>query len=104
MTDVSCFFSEVRLVDLLAWNPDHSCYSQVLATAVLLIVILAISDKQNGPPPAGLVPLALFIAVLGLGASLGMETGELVCIHFFSLSKMDMTIRLCPQPGAGSWS
>jgi aquaglyceroporin related protein len=57
MTSVSCFFSEF------------------VATAMLLIVILATTDKHNNPPPLWLVPLVLFIAVLGIGAALGMETG-----------------------------
>ncbi|KAJ7134840.1 major intrinsic protein superfamily membrane channel protein [Mycena epipterygia] len=56
MTPVSCFFSEF------------------LTTAVLVIVLLAISDQKNCPPPAGLAPLALFILILGIGACLGMET------------------------------
>ncbi|KAJ7163475.1 aquaporin [Mycena crocata] len=56
MTSVSCFFSEF------------------LATAVLVIVVLAMGDKKNIPPPAGLAPLVLFILILGLGACLGMET------------------------------
>ncbi|KAJ7644861.1 aquaporin [Roridomyces roridus] len=56
MTPVSCFFSEF------------------LATAVLVIVVLAIGDKKNLPPPAGLAPMVLFFLILGLGASLGMET------------------------------
>lgn len=57
MTNVSAFFSEV------------------LATAVLLISVLSIGDPRNAPPPAGLAPLVLFLLILGLGASLGMETG-----------------------------
>jgi len=57
MTNVSCFFSEV------------------LATAVLMIVILAMTDKKNCPPPAGLFPLVIFIVFMGIGISLGMETG-----------------------------
>lgn len=57
MTNVSCFFSEF------------------LATVVLIIVIHAMNDKKNAPPPAGLAPLVLFFLILGIGASLGMETG-----------------------------
>ncbi|KAJ6610467.1 aquaporin-like protein [Mycena sp. CBHHK59/15] len=57
MTNVSCFFSEF------------------LATAVLLIVVLATTDPHNSPPPPGLLPLVLFILILGHGVSLGMETG-----------------------------
>ena len=57
MTNVSCFFSEF------------------LATAVLVIVVLATTDNRNSPPPQGLLPLVLFILILGIGACLGMETG-----------------------------
>jgi len=57
MTAVSCFFSEV------------------LATAVLIVVVLAIGDNKNVPPPSGLAPLVLFILILGIGAALGMQTG-----------------------------
>ncbi|KAF8195403.1 aquaporin [Pholiota molesta] len=57
MTNVSCFFDEL------------------LGTMVLLFVVLAMNDKKNSPPPSGLAPLVLFILILGIGASLGMETG-----------------------------
>lgn len=57
MTSVSCFFDEF------------------IGTVVLLLVVCAVTDARNGPPPAGLVPLVLFIAVLGIGAALGMQTG-----------------------------
>lgn len=57
MTPVSCFFNEF------------------VGTAMLMLVILAITDKKNGPPPTGLVPLVIFIAILGIGSALGMQTG-----------------------------
>ncbi|THV05801.1 putative aquaporin 4 [Dendrothele bispora CBS 962.96] len=57
MTNVSCFFSEF------------------MASAILLILVLAVTDKRNAAPPAYLLPLALFILILGIGACLGMETG-----------------------------
>ena len=57
MTNVSCFFDEF------------------LGTMVLMFVVLAMNDKNNCPPPAGLAPLVLFILILGIGTSLGMETG-----------------------------
>jgi len=56
MTNVSCFFSEF------------------LTTAVLAVVVFAMTDKRNCPPPSGLAPLLLFILILGIGAALGMET------------------------------
>lgn len=58
MTNVSCFFDEY------------------LGTALLVIVVLAVLDRHNGPPPAGLVPLCLFIVIYGIGAAIGMQTGE----------------------------
>ncbi|EMD40099.1 hypothetical protein CERSUDRAFT_112306 [Gelatoporia subvermispora B] len=57
MTNVNCFFDEF------------------IGTAVLLIIVCAFTDQRNGPPPAGLVPLALFIAILGIGVALGLQTG-----------------------------
>lgn len=58
MTPVSCFFSEF------------------LATTVLVIVVLATIDKGNAAPEGGMFPVVLFITILGLGASLGMQTGR----------------------------
>ncbi|ELU43232.1 MIP domain-containing protein [Rhizoctonia solani AG-1 IA] len=46
----------------------------ILGTAILLIVVAAVTDKRNGPPPSGLVPLVIFITILGEGACLGMQT------------------------------
>ncbi|KDN34586.1 hypothetical protein RSAG8_12318, partial [Rhizoctonia solani AG-8 WAC10335] len=55
---------------------DAQCFfSEVLGTAILLLVVLAVTDNRNGPPPSGLVPLVLFITILGQGACLGMQTG-----------------------------
>ncbi|CCO27222.1 putative membrane protein YFL054C OS=Saccharomyces cerevisiae (strain ATCC 204508 / S288c) GN=YFL054C PE=1 SV=1 [Rhizoctonia solani AG-1 IB] len=49
-------------------------FSEVLGTAILLLVVAAVSDRRNGPPPNGLVPLVIFITILGEGACLGMQT------------------------------
>ncbi|KAF9020678.1 aquaporin [Hymenopellis radicata] len=57
MTNVSCFFTEF------------------LGTAILVLVILAVTDARNSPLPSGLLPLVLFILFLGIAASLGMQTG-----------------------------
>lgn len=42
---------------------------------MLLLVVFAVTDRNNGPPPAGLVPLTIFFVILGIGVALGMETG-----------------------------
>ena len=59
MTAVSCFFCEF------------------LGTAALVFVVLAATDKKNNAPPNGLLPLILFLMLLGLGAALGMQTCKL---------------------------
>lgn len=43
-------------------------------------MILAATDKRNGPPPAGLLPLVLFITFLGLGLAFGSQTGPFVYV------------------------
>ncbi|KAJ7878048.1 aquaporin-like protein [Mycena leptocephala] len=57
LTDVSAFFSEV------------------LGTAVLVLVIVAMTDKKSTAPPPGLFPLVIFLVILGISSSLGMQTG-----------------------------
>lgn len=76
-----------------------SFFSEFLATAVLVIVVFAMTDQKNLPPPSGLAPLLLFFLVLGLGVSLGMETGEFhrkVAPYFALLTAR--LIRLCRKP------
>ena len=58
MTALGCFFTEF------------------LGTAVLVFMVVALTDKHNNAPPNGLVPLTLFLTLLGLGVSLGMQTCE----------------------------
>ncbi|KAJ8495278.1 hypothetical protein ONZ45_g12942 [Pleurotus djamor] len=57
MTNVSAFFDEF------------------LGTVILMLVVLAMTDRQNTPPPPGLAPLVLFMLILGIGAALGVQTG-----------------------------
>lgn len=40
------------------------------------MVIWAVTDPRNGPPPSGLIPLVVFFAILGIGATFGMQTGH----------------------------
>ncbi|EST07878.1 Major intrinsic protein [Kalmanozyma brasiliensis GHG001] len=55
-----------------------SFYNEFFASAILLIVILAIGDSSNTPPPDGLAPLVLLWLVWGLGACLGWQTAYAV--------------------------
>ncbi|KAG8905568.1 hypothetical protein FRB99_008673 [Tulasnella sp. 403] len=43
--------------------------------AILLIVVLAVTDKRNNAPPPELVPLIIFVAVTALSACLSLQTG-----------------------------
>ena len=54
-------------------------FDEFLGTFVMIIAVFAIKDKRNNPPPGSLAPLVLFLLILGIGASIGMQTG-LPCI------------------------
>jgi aquaglyceroporin related protein len=61
--------------------PSAACFfSEFLGAAVLLLVVMATVDKQNAAPPGNLFPLVIFLVILGIGAALGMETGN-TCLH-----------------------
>jgi len=56
LTNISCFFVEFT------------------GTMILALMIVAGSDKYNMAPPQGLLPLIIFITLLGIGVALGMQT------------------------------
>ncbi|KIM44759.1 hypothetical protein M413DRAFT_17714 [Hebeloma cylindrosporum] len=56
LSNVSCFFSEF------------------ICTALLMVGVLALTDKRNQLTP-GLVPIGLFIVFVGIVSSFGMQTG-----------------------------
>ena len=56
--------------------PSAACFfDEFLGTFILVVVVFAVIDKHNGPPPAGMLPLVIFLLVLGLGAGWDMQTG-----------------------------
>ncbi|EIM85991.1 aquaporin [Stereum hirsutum FP-91666 SS1] len=60
----------------LDYLPAAGCFfDEFLGAFILVLVILAVTDKRNGPPPAGMVPLVIFIVFLGISAAFGMQTG-----------------------------
>ncbi|KAG9027548.1 hypothetical protein FRB95_007615 [Tulasnella sp. JGI-2019a] len=60
----------------ISYLSNAGCFfGEFMATAVLLIIIFAVTDKRNGPPPAGLLPIVIFLTIAGIGASFGMQTG-----------------------------
>ncbi|KAI7310044.1 hypothetical protein KC315_g12741 [Hortaea werneckii] len=50
-------------------------YTEFLASAILVMIVFAVSDKANLAPPRGTMPFALFLALLGIGSALGVNTG-----------------------------
>ena len=47
--------------------PSAACFfDEFLGTFILVVVVFAVIDKHNGPPPAGMLPLVIFLLVLGL--------------------------------------
>ncbi|EJC98509.1 aquaporin [Fomitiporia mediterranea MF3/22] len=50
-------------------------FEQFFGAFLLVFVLLAVLDRKNGPPPAGLVPVVLFLILFGLGMALGAQTG-----------------------------
>ena len=48
---------------------------QVVGTAILIMVILGITDSRNAPPPAGLAPVVVGLLVVGIGMAFGVNSG-----------------------------
>ena len=60
-------------------------FSEFLATAILSMIVLALTDQRNNTLSPGLLPVALFLLFVGFGVSLGMQTGECYSLrHMFS--------------------
>lgn len=63
---------------------NGSCFFvEFLGTAILVFMVVAATDKGNNAPPSGLFPLTLFLTLLGLGVSLGMQTCG--CLYFLCI-------------------
>lgn len=50
-------------------------FNEALGSAMLMGVILGITDNRNSPAPAGLAPVIVGLLVVAIGASLGFNTG-----------------------------
>jgi len=49
--------------------------NEALGTAMLMGVILGVTDTRNSPAPQGLTPVIVGLLVVAIGASLGFNTG-----------------------------
>ncbi|KAF9045603.1 aquaporin-like protein [Panaeolus papilionaceus] len=47
---------------------------ELFGACILTFMVLAMTDKKNNAIPHGLLPIGLFLVLLGLGVSLGMQT------------------------------
>ncbi|KAF9029503.1 aquaporin-like protein [Hymenopellis radicata] len=57
-------------------NNAGAFFSEFLGTFLLVLMILATTDPRNGPPPAGLLPIVLFLTLFALGVCFGSQTGQ----------------------------
>ncbi|ORY87025.1 aquaporin-like protein [Protomyces lactucae-debilis] len=57
-----------------ALTPVGQFFSEVVATAILIMTLFAIGDEQNNPA-GDFGPLIIFFLIFGLGAAFGYETG-----------------------------
>ncbi|KAF8530056.1 aquaporin [Hysterangium stoloniferum] len=56
-------------------TPVSAFFDEFIGTAMLVMVILAVTDKKNIAPKPGMVPLALFFVIFGIALAFGMQTG-----------------------------
>ena len=79
-----------------------SFFTEFLATAILSMVVLALTDKNRKPETKlapGLIPLALFILFVGFGVSLGMQTGGCYSLDYmFPLQSLSILIAYALNP------
>jgi hypothetical protein len=66
-------------------------FTEFLGTVLLVLMVLAATDKKNNGPPNGLLPLTLFLTLLGLGIALGMQTCK-QSILIFTVKIFDLRI------------
>ncbi|PWN19117.1 aquaporin-like protein [Microstroma glucosiphilum] len=52
-----------------------AAWSEALASAVLVCAVFALSDKGGLGVPKGIMPIAMFLTLLGIGSALGINTG-----------------------------
>ncbi len=56
-------------------SPSAGFVDQLLGTALLLLLVFAVTDERNQPPGANLAPLVIGLIVLGIGCSFGSLHG-----------------------------
>jgi len=60
----------------LDYMPSANCFfDEFIGTFILLLLVFAVTDKKNSPPPGWIVPLVVFFTILGIAVAFGMQTG-----------------------------
>jgi len=49
---------------------------QFLGSFLLILTVAIIIDPLNGPAPIGMIPIAVYFVVVGIGAAFGLQTGH----------------------------
>ncbi|KAF8998106.1 aquaporin-like protein [Cyathus striatus] len=56
-------------------TPASSFFAEFLGTSMLVLGALALSDPKRNPIPSCLLPVGIWMLVLGIATALGMQTG-----------------------------
>lgn len=63
-------------------------------------MVFAVTDKRNGVP-GGFVPLVVFLTILGIGTSFGMQTGTFSLLFISSLLTVSIGFAVNPARDLG---
>lgn len=63
------------LLYVLDLNVVNAFVFKVIATAALILCILAITDKRNIGAPKGMEPLCIGLIIMAIGVSMGLNCG-----------------------------
>ena len=56
-------------------NPISHLPLQFIGTFIFIFVVFTVADKSNSGLHFSLIPLAIFVVILGGGSAFGMQTG-----------------------------
>jgi len=60
----------------LPYMPAANCFfDEFICSFLLILGVWTITDQNNGPVPAWVIPIGIYFVVVGIGAAFGMQTG-----------------------------
>lgn len=61
------------------WMPAAACFfDEFIGSFLLILTAWIVTDPNNGPPSPGMIAIAIYFVVVGIGASFGLQTGYIV--------------------------